>query len=852
MPTTVIPLDDLPKKTTGSTTEKPKFKSSTATTATMKGGSKAKNTPKPVHESEIDMENLPVIQGSFEITKTDADIAQKRSSAAAKPATTSNTLKPFHISPASSIKVKTSGQQQQQQQPSSTSTPTASTAVKTDKIVEMFLQHQKNLQQKAAVKDSPVTAKIEKTNKSGETTTKATTAKSGSSGGNLTSTPLSSTIAIKQTSSTTAAPQVTGGSQINKDLPKLDASLFTSAPVLDNEPWRPINPSPEQMKTNLAAASSTTEISSAATSIATEMPAYRSPFNPPPSNENVIYRNKFVDPDTAYPVNDSSDESVFYQSFYNPDFSAGSLEVEKLGTVDVRPYPLPVNKIDVSEESTASGPKIVGSDNKKLLVIDATNYDENKFEHLGGGVIAKKHDASGSDNNSTAISDNYQSENTTVATATMKINVNDTGVKDDSDSATSLDDIFQELLDSNDMYNSTDVLESRIAPDDNEGDADEEEQEDGGEGGEGDAGEEILTTTQKLNFMNMKNFIMQMQHNKSDSSAESTDVTTLLSSTDAPTTSTSSSSSSSAALDIVSTVAATTLKPTTTFVEVDTVKYTPSPSAASTLSEPQLFPSISKWEFVNGTRANISELSVTKKVFNETLQAVIVENVQERQAPAHNATQRLDDLRGNQTLDKGNLQQLSSIFDTLAAKLGIRTDVSSKVPPFAPNIQNKLKQSAGNQNRSSTRKNTSTTVPIKQHVTTAKTTKKSATPLGSLVKTTRVTTTTSSTTTASPPTTDRSDPTRGYELSSESFMGQAEVEPVDPTQYEEILSKASSPITRITSTTPSLVTLLPVKSNSGIRNFNPRLRLASSNQQATSSETRNMETVVKASMSFDA
>lgn len=30
-------------------------------------------------ESDIDMDNLPVIQGSFEITKTDADITQKRS-----------------------------------------------------------------------------------------------------------------------------------------------------------------------------------------------------------------------------------------------------------------------------------------------------------------------------------------------------------------------------------------------------------------------------------------------------------------------------------------------------------------------------------------------------------------------------------------------------------------------------------------------------------------------------------------------------------------------------------------------------------------------------------------------------
>lgn len=574
-----------------------------------------------------------------------------------------------------------------------------------------------------------------------------------------------------------------------------------------------------------------------------------------------MFRNKFVDPDTAYPVNDNSDESVLYQSFYNPDFSAGSLEIEKLGASDVRPYQLPVNKIDVSEESTLPEfrPLDVANSNKKII-IDTANYDENKFEHLGGGVIAKKQDATNNsssntinsnDNNSTVIVENYQNELTTKATkTTMEINVanaNYSDVRDDTDNATSLDDIFQELLlDNNDMmYNETasvennkNVLESRIVPDsddlDENDDNDDVKNEDGGDFNE----QEILTTTPKLNFMNMKNFIMQMQQNKSDNlpTAESS------SSTVFPT-------SSEEVFDITRMIMTTTQKPTTTFIEVETVKHTRLPSVTSKISEPQLFPSISKWEFVNGTRAshNNSELSVTKKVFNETLQAVVVENAQ---VPSH-AT-HLDELKANQTVDKGNLQQLSSIFDTLAAKLGIKPDVSSKLPPFSQHTQNKHKQSGGgNQVRASTRRNTNntTTLPIKQHVTTPKTpktTKKSP----STVRTTK--TTRKVPTTATP----RSEPTRAFELSSESFFGQAAegyVEAVDPTQYEEILSLASSPISKfIQSTTPSLVTLMPVKSNSGIRNFNPRLRLASSsNQQASSGETRNMETVVKASMSFD-
>lgn len=56
------------------------------------------------------------------------------------------------------------------------------------------------------------------------------------------------------------------------------------------------------------------------------------------------------------------------------------------------------------------------------------------------------------------------------------------------------------------------------------------------------------------------------------------------------------------------------------------------------------------------------------------------------------------------------------------------------------------------------------------------------------------------------------------EASVETMVGQAEVEEVDPTQYEQMLliDRVSANL-QPSSTTPSLVTLLPVKSNSGIR-----------------------------------
>lgn len=71
----MIPLDDLtPSKKHSTSTEKTKSKLSTATSKYKRKG----DGQKQIHESDVDMENLPVIHGSFEITKTDADIAQKR------------------------------------------------------------------------------------------------------------------------------------------------------------------------------------------------------------------------------------------------------------------------------------------------------------------------------------------------------------------------------------------------------------------------------------------------------------------------------------------------------------------------------------------------------------------------------------------------------------------------------------------------------------------------------------------------------------------------------------------------------------------------------------------------------
>lgn len=827
MPTTVIPLDELASsKKLITSTEKVKL-SKLSTMSTTVGGtskftnSKRKDSPKPIQESDIDMENLPVIQGSFEITKTDADIAQKRSEASQRPSTASltpNTLKPFFISPVSSIKIKSNEKQ------SSTTVTSATKVNSNDSILEMFLQHQKQQIHQKIKEPIPVTAKIEKTNKNGETTvTKAVATSTTTTSERPLSTSESTIITSTPSSSieTTEAYKIPLDyveSQINKDLPKLDVSLFTSAPVLDNEPWRPINPSPSQIKTNFPTL--TTDVT-LTTSSSTESPIFKSPFNNLNPLENVMYRNKFADPEPVSAQNDTND-SVFYQSFYNPDFSAGDLAIEKLGIADVKPYPLPVNKLDLSEYQNVS-PNFKPNDDNDTDDLKL-NYDEDKFEHLGGGVIAKKPEANEtflSANDTLKIIHEYKKDDDVVDVLETK---NATEMKPTAEVEDTLE-VFSDFDEKNGnlIYNKTtpDELESRITPDDSME--------------EDDYSTELpsqiasTTSTERLNFMNMKDFIVQMQKNKSDED----DSFELPSSTTAST------------FEMIS----STRKPTTNFVEVETIKYTPTSvtmyptttgSTIATPTAPQLFPGTSKWEFVNGTRANATETSATRKVFNETLQAVIVEN---SQTTPH--ASRIDDLKANRTVDKANLQQLSSIFDTLAAKLGIKPDVASKTPPFSQHSQNKLKNS-NNRTRtpSTTTKKTKVTTTGSKRPTTTTTTKLPLTK----VTTTRKTTLKPSLSTASMSV--PSSVNRLYETSSEMMIGQAEVEAVDPTKYEEILSLiSSSPYTRITSTTPSLVTLLPVKSNSGIRNIN-RIKLPPRPQQPLG-DMRNIETVVKTSMSFD-
>lgn len=223
---------------------------------------------------------------------------------------------------------------------------------------------------------------------------------------------------------------------------------------------------------------------------------------------------------------------------------------------------------------------------------------------------------------------------------------------------------------------------------------------------------------------------------------------------------------------------------TTAFVEVDTVEYTPGTSWNAAL-----FPVQSKWEYVNGSLVYPS-IPPMRRIFNETLQAWIIDN------PAEVTESIPVELVRN---NNESLKNISAIFDTLASNLALNTKSLPKAPvpstsPATPKSSNK---------------------PVFQPTAVSDILLASRKPA-------------QSTTPSPPPSSTMADDELPillnqntesfYSSSAETFLGQAEVEEVDPTQYEQMLliDRVSSGL-RTTSTVPPLITLMPVKSNSGLR-----------------------------------
>lgn len=661
-----------------------------ATTSLM-GNSRASSPapPRAVTQS--------VIKGSFEITKTEADISQKKDTPPAQFQTTPGGHK------ATTMKAKN---------PSSGgkfgNLPVSSGA--------------------SASAARPNLGKIDKIEKVNSTTTTSTTmmpSTTTSSSSTSTSTTSTSSSPPAETEELSKLDNVHKYPQANeKDLPQLDVNLFTSAPILDSQPWHPINPAtregnvevesvapssgdqrkPEQRKGHPA----TTTTTASGTNIVGHhnkplqpIPVQQQPHQRPgvatgqaqqPTSSGkdgdveLAKRNKLMETVTKAPS-----RPIYYQSFTNPTFSLTTMGIERLGAADVRPYPLPVNKLYDDGQGQAGSPLDTGMHlNEKEIMNGGGNaqeellepgYDQ-RFEHLGGGVSAKKPEvmsvASGQKEKEV---EKGAPVTTTVAPLTPSLLVPSA-----EENSEQLGDILLDLLD----LQQPQQRHKYIPEGEEEVTAITELEEDQA----GQDGEQSFESTTKLNFINIREHILQK-----NKVAMETVITTTTFPTPAEQTLVSSSATSTGSKLNNPEPQTVTLMSSNVEEQANTQGQHSDSDKDANWSGPSLFPMHTTWELINGTVTDQKpDPSHLRRVYNDTLQAWIVENREEDSAVAITGQDNNQQASyGNQEPSSsssssskkqdGTIQNISVIFDTLASKLGITPDVSSKSPPF----QNKVR-----------------------------------------------------------------------------------------------------------------------------------------------------------------
>ncbi|KAH8380003.1 hypothetical protein KR009_008480 [Drosophila setifemur] len=783
-------------------------------------------TPKPKNpsvrthsgddEPEIDVENAPVIQGSFEgsfeITKTDADIARKKTPPTRAYQSTSNTLPPksIAVTPYSlRVKPKKPGIEKlttilPQQIPSAAPSTTTRATTKASTTRRTTTTSTST----TATTPTPITT----------ITTTTTEAVASSTSTSTTTPPPPSTTRDSTTTTTFTYPPVSLPTQMpGVALPKLDANLFTTFPILDTQPWRPMHREvPELLPGPPPAFPTKTLPTEGSTPTVNHIPQRRIdefelPFigdNPTPPTAAVApvtidpYSLGFLNPGVRLqepkpnPVQEHPDQdNHFYHSFSRPIFMPGTENIERLGGALVEPHPLPVPLLDdVMIPPFKPIDPTIGTGEKLPFNLDASNE---RFEHLGGGVIAKKpqdkvekkeqqekrveHEKKGNAEQkeqqelmrkNTQDSKKEQQEISakpielipTTTSARITGNSSPQPTKspslpslkptDNSVLADTIGEFFMELLNLQKEENATatleptgDSLESRVEP-----------KETGNP-----------KTPAKPNFMNLKEIILQRNTPSAILSNETLqEDSTLLPTTTSTTTTTT-----------------TTRKPWTT-TKRNRIRTTS--EKPTMMDDSNLFPSHSKWEFVNSSSAHgFGHNGNMRKVFNQTLQAWVSEDIDK----SENIT--LNDIK-TRINNASNIQDISLIFDTLASKLGITPSVPNKFPPFS---QNKLKHPPREEIR---RPSTTTTeVPVFQEPIIPVQREPFIKPMSSFIE-------------------DGSAEVLGAAI---PVVGEAEVEVVDPQKYEEMLQISQFATSTTEPNVHRLVTLLPVRSNSGIRTYRP-------------------------------
>ncbi|XP_055377329.1 uncharacterized protein LOC129609442 [Condylostylus longicornis] len=577
--------------------------------------------------------------------------------------------------------------------------------------------------------------------------------------------------------------------------PKLDAHLFTTSPVLDTEPWRPIRPPIPTTSPFVALSSALPNLS--AEELKKDFAGYL---------KNI--KNRTVTATTK------DSDLLFYHSFTNPVFMPGLTGIEKLGNSVVKPHPIPVQLLD--DIVTPDFKPIRNDENLLKKLLQKTTDNQDLFEDIGGGVLLRKPNNS----NKTKIQDEKLVSTSSTTTQTPLGQIMNTGrpfkaperISEQKDSE--IESNANPTKNKIESISNVEDSEIKVTPNKTQIDDIVEDK----------SGDIPLPEDQNINIT----FTTTENIEKAQGKPFKNKTVELFPDTESR--------------NKQSSILANEVHPPLK-----------EPIKTEILNSSLLFPTPTKWEYSNGTVDNKVTPSTVKKIFNETLHAwVIQDGTEENKNNAMNLSLKTNLTSENRP--KVNIQDISLIFDTLASKLGISTGTYSRRPPFPAS---RLKQSSRIDSRTPTTATSTTpttpTIPSLPSSSSSLSTAlplKSSTPLPFNLENISIDKgfipMTSSTTEKAyvidkdneeqreeeeedeeeqeqeereeeNKEENKSKEIRNDSSSVEKVEGEAEVEVVDPNIYDEILKYSQSLTSSTESAIPTLMTLLPVKSNSGLR-----------------------------------
>lgn len=695
---------------------KPPVKSTTA-----KPKSKA-----DIIEPEIDIESVPILQGSFEVTKTDADITEKK--------VRTSTLKPFTITNGA-VRMKPKKTTVEKVKPVKIPENLTGNVLKLENVTKSY--HHERV--------TTTTTRAPTTTEEEPATTMETVLKSNSemstakpSFPTLSSISTLSTSILMQDESSSSSPTTTERSIPSipsvvsifpteppsnnpsiEDLSSLEGEIITpqvnkknqsypSTIVLDNQPWLPIQPNAKPVDLNEAKKKIHNTYSP---------PAIAPSFNTDANyNPQLLPRNKIRTPVSG--MVQKTARPTIYQGFNNPALMYGMHEVERLGGSFVKPFPLPVDLI--GDQLTKKDDTLFLNKGEVLPSIKESHPEVTTMKVTTIKMTTTPTYEKASDNQSEE-SITLNIEETTVRNKLNKTQLSTEVDPSDQEVGEILLDLLKEsnvkLNDSSEDLTAQSRIDELDLPEQKLPDTRPEVQNQTektlltDEVDHTEALDDIatvLSSMETLSFKNIKDYIMATTKSiskeilststerdettprkdkpenvidpmvKADRIGSIAETTPIIVSRDRmpPTTTPASVRVSTTPPNPFSNQDAITEPVTTSYVEVETVQYTP----GSTWNA-GLFPLQSKWEIVNGSIVYPS-VAPMRKVFNDTLKAWIIENPME-------ATERLPPTLIRNSSEP--LKNISTIFDTLASKLSIDTMNDEKLPPFMPHFTQKQK-----------------------------------------------------------------------------------------------------------------------------------------------------------------